>query len=551
MKTTTIYISLIAALAFLFTGCGDDFVQKEYWKPVLSLEMETDLPERESGRQSISFSIPDAGNSSYKVVQYPMWMGSVNLSGNASDDIITLNYNYLYGIAYETDLDFLFAFEINGIGQVEVLVHFEEKLSSVLSIQPTSLDFGMESTTQAIQVHNNGTKPFSLIIESCPDWLKHEYGIQIFSIDRGGVVNLNFNCVRSGFESGKHTGNIVLKVNSEVYTIPVMMEVEIIVDNDLFTIDGSVVNAAFDKANGIMYIATKAPDKVIIYNVNTDAKSEVSLNKAPKCIKLSENGKQAFVGHSGLISIVDTEKMQVETTIDVEYNIFDLVYGENNFCYISIDENYKYGLQALNIKTKESTQIGDHSLNFTYQTLLYKIKGKPLLAGTRTTLSPGGVIIGDISDPTSIKEKYWHEGYGKYWFSEDQSYIFTPYGYVFKTPNMSTNNLYILHNIPRDETIRAIEHSAALNSIWVATETSFWNQNNAISRFDCVNYSLQETVYPAKIRQSINGKTNIYKTAAHFLFAEKNGNYLYCIKNIISDNNQTLNRWSVEKIKLN
>lgn len=458
MKKSITYISLFTAFVYILCGCSDDFLEKKYWNPALQLEMYANPPLLDPGLQSISFTIPNAGNSAYKLIQYPSLMANINKEGNASNDIITLDYNYDtgqfsgYSIPY-----FYFKFEIDGIGQVGVLVTFEENK----------------------------------------------------------------------------------------YTFE---------DKDLFAIEGVVKGAVFDKANGLMYIATQEPDLIVIYDVAKEMKSFVSLPKAPKCIKLSENGGQLFIGHSGLLSILNTQTKRVETSINVDYNIFDLVYGENEWCYASIDQDNKGGLYGINIKTKDSRLLTEYWSYFYDHTYLNKIKGKALLVGSGRSTGSVGVLLGSISNPTDVVEKRWPEDYGRLWFSEDYDYIYSSYGKIFKTPNLNTDELFVLNSIGTDgywHNFQHIEHSKITNSIWATGNRTSWDKGHAICRYDCTNYSLQETIYPAKSLHTVNGELGIYSTSAYFLFVEKNGSNLYLIKNIFSEDYIERNGWSVQKIKLN
>lgn len=236
MKAIRFCINIIAALTLL-SGCNDDFLKNEEWKPALRLEMRADPPLYLTSKQQLTFTIPGAGNSSFSLAQFPMWMIPEDIKGNASNDNLTLTYRYDNSIFWSSS-PFSFRFKVDGIGQVEVLVNFIQ---------------------------------------------------------------------------------------------------------DLFAVEGKARSAAFDKSGGIMYIATQVPNQVMIYNTADDSKRFIPLTNAPKCIKLSENGKLAFVGHSGLLSVIDTDSEKVISRIETDLNIYDLVYGEND-CYISVEQDYIYNI---------------------------------------------------------------------------------------------------------------------------------------------------------------------------------------------------------------
>lgn len=550
MKTNLIRFSLFLALICLFSGCSDDFLKKNHWEPDLMLTTTAEPPQAKAGLQSISFTIPKAGNASYSVVQFPMWMDGVNIKGTTSNDVLTLTYQHNISLFLPSaPFQFYFCFEIDGIGKVQILVNFEEKRITDINVQPQKLDFGTESTLQTLRISNNGNYSVNLKFESYPEWISFISTSDLI-LGKGDEVSLDVFCDRSGMTSGIHTENIVLTTDSTTVIVPISIEVEEKVNKDLFAIEGVVKGVAYNKAEGLLYIATQAPNRIIVYNTTDDSRRYVSLSRAPKCVRFSEDGRLAFIGHSGLLSVMNVQSEKIISSIETDFNIFDLVYGENDWCYITLDENYRNILFGINIKTKQVSELTTYTTNFSSLTHLSKIKGKAMIVGSRMAVSPSGVILADITNPTNISESYWHEDFGRFWLSEDQKHIYGSNGNIFKTPDASTTNIYTLHRLTSNN-IGWITGSEAAKSIWTVQNYFYSNEERAISRYETTDYTLQETIYPAKSPGTINGKKDFYPTLAKYIFADKTGNNLFIIKNIVDMiQHQESDNWSLEKINL-
>lgn len=556
-KIYHIHFGILIAFITFFISCSDDFLNKGYWKPVLSVEANAEAPKEQAEQQEISFTIPGAGNSTASLVVYPIWMNPISMKSKVSEDVVTVSYYYdaSFNWSLSSMPKFTFGFEFEGLGQVDVLTDFSKNLSSVLEFQPQIINFGTEEVIKTVQVTNRSDRDIELRMLSCPDWIKQKD--DIFFLPAGGSENIIFYCERNytGTDVSTKTGTISLTNQTETIDIPVQITLEPYVNNDLFAIDGIVQGAAFDKTKSVLYIATQTPNLLIIYDTENEATQIVTLAKAPKCIKLSEDGEKAFIGHNGLLSVVNTQEGKIESEIELDFNIFDLVYGENDWCYISLDQNYFYSLHAVNIKTKECVELENSNSDFGGQTYLTKIKGKSLILGSRKYISPSGVILGDITYPTSIKENYWHETYGRLFLSEDQQYILGSYGLICKTPNMETGDLFLYNSVAANEIFpsekfRWIEHSQTMNRMWT-TATSYLEPDPAIRYYETTDFTLQGTISPRRSPGTVNGISTIFPTIAHYLFVDKADKNIYIIKNIIVGGKDTdYNSWSVEKINL-
>lgn len=99
---------------------------------------------------------------------------------------------------------------------------------------------------------------------------------------------------------------------------------------------------------------------------------------------------------------------------------------------------------------------------------------------------------------------------------------------------------------------KQIESSTAAESIWTIQRSSRLSGDRVIRRYETTDYTLAETFYPAKSPGVIDGKNDFYPTAAHYIFADKAGNNLFLIKNIIDlASDRELNTWSVQKTNIN
>lgn len=288
----------------------------------------------------------------------------------------------------------------------------------------------------------------------------------------------------------------------------------------------------------------------MVYN-EKEKISETVLSKAPNCIALSENGQQLFIGHSELISCIDSATLQVSKTFDLDFSVFDLAYGENGWLYISPDADYT-SEPILYLNITSGKLLRKKAPIFTGgRTHFKKIKGLPVLLCTRKFITPSGAILLDIANEIPGEEKYWHQSLGgAFWFSENHKYFYDSYGKIFATPTFNTGqDLLPVGELASYMNANCVDHCAHSNSIWVAL--NYYDSKHNIARYHAGDYHLLESFQLSKYATTINSTLSYYNTIPHYIFSSQSGTYIYIIKNVFVSHFDNPNAWSMEILTFN
>jgi hypothetical protein len=547
------YLFVIISI-LCWSGCSNSFLNEQpeykgtFTEPLIVDAQSGDL-------QSLTINIPEVQSAYFQIRQYPGWMEFQQMDGRFSGGIANINFRILpekfnsYG-----ENRGIMAISIKGFGLVSLDVITRNPEHYIVNIEPDKLDFRTDVTYLQFYIQNRAPDNVSWEIIDCPGWIQPE--VQNGLIVAGDMQYLTLTCNRTNLDAGNHSGLIAIKFDwdgiSQTKTISVSTETTAYANPaGLIEIEGLVADAIYCKESDRLFIATKQPNRLLVYNGEGEKLSDATLSKAPNCLSLSENGQQLFIGHSGLVSHVNSVTMQISNTYEVDFNVFDLAYGENDLLYISPDAEYaREPLICLNLTDGGVSKTGSNNL-ITGKIHFRKIKGKPLLLCTRENLSPSGIILVDITNGKPGREIYWHEDFGKnFWLSEDNRYTYGAYGHIYVTPDSATGNDIL--PLGRFESTEAlwIDHCANTNSIWYAVN-NYWEDRSYVNRYHAGDYYLTESFGIGKYATTVNGVKNLYKTLPHYVFSNKAGTHVFVIKNIFVNYYENVNAWSMEILNFN
>jgi len=185
------------------------------------------------------------------------------------------------------------------------------------------------------------------------------------------------------------------------------------------------------------------------------------------------------------------------------------------------------------------------------QTVVKKVPGKNIAIASLLT-NQGGFCLYDLQ--TKVFEKFFYPDIGKFWFSEDGYYLFDEYLNVYHTPTASTSSYpQPVGNLQRKSDNAAyqrllwLEHSALTDHLW-ALEFYGLPGSSLLVQYSANDYSYMKKYYYDEYNTTINGKTDLYRTSAHYVFANSNGSEIYLIKNVVEY--YDANAWSLEWIEV-
>ena len=549
------YTFFLMICTLCWSGCSNNFLKDE---PVYIGEFtDTLYVEVLNGQnQSLSLEIYDIKNAYYQIRQYPNWLDITQMDGYFTEGVTALSFRIIPELlnSYRNNQGTMLI-SIKGYGLVSIKVIVEKKAEPEpeqyeVSFDKYILDFNTELSFLSLSMFNHSTNNTTWRVVNCPEWIQIE--TLSGSLPAYNGQYLNVTCNRANLSPGIYTGKIEIEfswTSGKKITINITASLEILSYSnpaDLIEIEGTVADALFCKQTDRLFITTRNPNRLLVYNSITGM-SEVVLSKAPNCLTLSEDGKQIFIGHSGLVSYIDSS-LQVSKTYEVDFNVFSLAYEEKEWLYLSPDAQYaSEPLIYLNLNNGFISKMSSNNIGG--KTFFKKIKGKPLMLCTRSETYPSGVIILDISNGNPGQERYWHEELGRnFWFSEDYKYVYGANGYIYLTPDFNTgNDLLPLGQFERSMYNNWIDHCKSTNSIWCAID-NYWEDRSYINRYHDSDYFLINTYYISNYATTINGIFNSYRTIPYYVFSDKAGKNVFVIKNVYNSSGENANAWSIETI---
>lgn len=409
-------------------------------------------------------------------------------------------------------------------------------------------------------------------IQSQPKWLAFD---QLQGSFRDGSVSLPYRFIDPGYQTaeGYYAASLILCIKEKAYyqldiwygnfdTNPGDDNSPEVDEGKVQTINGEVVDACYDEANDQLIVATKNPNQLLIWQADSENPKTITLDKTPKCMEVSAQGK-LLVGYAvAFLTSFDLQTWEPDQTYPLNFVPFDLAPGDANWCYISPLGSDFEPLRCLNLTTGEliakEKLVPSH--NFYGNSLLMKVPGKPLLAATRTLVTPSGLMLFDIHEGiASDTLAYWHEDLHRLWLFKDSLRMLTANGLVYFIPDYHTDYLNSTDNIDlygeldmsHSTIIHMYEHEAK-DCFFVAESNGYFGgnryENGRIQQYDRTNLSLQKSYSPSMTVISQNGSYVVAYHEVFYVFANKAGTQLYAIRRFAEEFN--LNQWSLETIAL-
>ncbi len=413
------------------------------------------------------------------------------------------------------------------------------------------IDFGTTSVNKTLNINNNGNGILAWSIEDLPDWLTASPSSGIsYSYSQ---IEAEFACDRSKLEPGLNSATIYLKSNDPSepsYPISILARAPGSIAN-VRKLEGNIVDAMFDKNSNIMYYATSQPNKLVAYDVTAKTVSqEITLDKAPTCLAISEDFAKAAVGHGGMISAIDLKNHSVTKTYEYGYTIYDMEWAKDDwFCYTKAG-TYMNNLLWINISTSETAESDDNEMD--EGTYLKKVPKQSYVIAARRYSSPSGITVFNID--TKLEKNYRHQSIGDYWFSSDGEYMFESKGNVYRTSAIVSpsgrNPEYIttIGNLqyPGDNyySIPWIDYCNSTHSIFGLRKQNYETISYLIYQFEDNDYTLVKTYMYDNLYQP-DAETAAYEVEAHYLFSNDSGTELSVLRKGKNNNN-----WSIEFIQV-
>ena len=498
------------------------------------------------------------GDHGFTIYMQPKCLSFSSMHGRIQNGSISLDLTVLHENtdAWQPFFYSMVLLDVEDVGLVGFNVVYTNYRNVSLYCSPTSLTFTSPDSLEFI-LSNYGYGLLTWQITAIPEWLAlSRYEGTILP---GSYQHVTVSVLPQMVTSGQaYSGSIKIGNNSGsgYYTLPVNITESAIPPADADQITSLLTDAEYHHNSGIMAICTKSPNQLILLNTATQHSDTVPLQKTPNCISFSEDGQRAVIGYSvASVGYFDV----ASRVITAEYNIdcipYDIVLGDNGWCYITPTEDQWEQLRSLNLSTGEL--FVNSTVSQIYEkTIIKKIPGKPLMAGTQTALSPSGLLLFDLSagKASDLFTRY-HESIDRFWISKDTARLYAAYGNVYLIPEYDgefhSTAPPVYGNIGAELfSISALDDCLTTNSVFAGTANIHYQTGTSaqIYQFNATNLNKTAAYTVKPVWLNISGSTSLYYTFPRFLFVNNEGTVMYVLKS--PRNEYGIGGWFMETIDL-
>jgi hypothetical protein len=435
---------------------------------------------------------------------------------------------------------------------VQIAVSFNRG-NPVLSSFDTVMDFGSRDSLKTTRISNYGSGYLNWRYEGLPDWLSVATPIgTLWSYSSSN--DITFACHRANLQPGIHMATFYLKTNDPAHaSVAITATVRVAgTSANIKALEGNIMDAAFDKRTNLLYYVTGQPNKLVAYDVTArTVVHEAPLAKAPTCLAIDENFKQALVGHGGAISTVDLTSFLVTKTYELNTTVYDVEWVNDGwFCY-TIADSYTSNLLWINSGTGETYQTPQTPMNYSLGTAdLKKVPNQPYLIASRKNLSPSGIFVFDLA--TKALKSYTHADFNNLCFFKQGEFMIAGKSSIFRTSAVTQVSGNQAGNPSSIGQLKGgnypniawwTDYCEASHSIWTVFSyypvTYYQPEKGAIYQFEDNDYTLVKT-YAYDYMYQPTAQTTAYEVEARYIFSNSAGTELSVLRKGASNTTWTI-----------
>ncbi len=548
-------------LLFLLSACNFDFPKEneEIW---FATDLEYHFNTGSDGG-GITLAFPELGSKTYRIMVYPQWIetgklegaldngyGSIPFSFKNVDSFMTGNRveGYIFIRLDETILRIKISY---GAGKTE-----DPPVDGQVPLycNTAEINFGTEDS-RSFTIANHGEVDKSWYISNIPSWL--ELSQTSGYLAAGASLTINCTVHRQELQLGEYS--LIIHIESSHPQASHGIRVNMVVEDPgppvnsarLKWFSGTVTDAYFCKKTDYLYILTKSPNALLVKTPESDSLTTYPLDRIPNCIDVTADGKTLAIGYNqAFVDLLDAATLNRINQYVIDCVPHDLVFGENDWCYMIPDADQHVYFYSLNLTSGVTFRTSTR--NFVEKSVLVKAPEKPWIYITRPQVSPSGLQILNISDgAVNDTVPYWHEDTGgAIWLSPKGDKIFGANKKIYKAPDYTTETFQLdlpktgEVDIPRNF-IKSIDYNETLECYYMAGSDYWWGTENGatIYQVNKTSFSAERSVnvgfYPGYLSDQFHPAME-----THYVFSNSAGTRLFAIKNV----KQTLelNNWALE-----
>lgn len=427
------------------SACTDNFLKDE--PQITFVSSDTIYIDKANVNHNIPLHLNTASNEAYTLLQYPNFIQPATFNGKFNNGSSNFNFTSGENVEYLRNYGGVKGLVVLLLDNKEA-VAFPLKIPALheipgepnpnnLSVQPSSIDFGMESSFSAI-LFNSGNTQLSWSFEPLPAWLSvNQQQGQLAPYETSSLI---FSANRDGLGKGIYHATLTILLNGNA-TFPKTLNASMEVSdqklaNETSSIDGFVVAATYLKNTDQLLLLTQAPNQLSIVEMNKGSKKIIVLSKKPTGMAVSNDENLALIRYTvAEVSQIDLVKQELIKNIELPFIPFGMAFGDNGWCYLSALNNESYrNTLSLNLNTEI---IHRNAFNYSIMelTLIHKVPSHQHLLFIPTNSSPSHFKMGSIENDTIsgyYTENYSFSSGGNMWFIKQGSQIISSGKEIFK-----------------------------------------------------------------------------------------------------------------------
>lgn len=535
MKRILTYILFLSLIAFALS-CDDSFLE-ENKKHIDGYDLNIPLlVEPTTEFTEVSVTLSELKNKDFKIIQYPKNIHFESLKGHINDNgdlKFSIKVDRLdYPIRDTPEELGNIILNINDFGLLSIELFYINLGIPKIAVDEV-LDFGLFRRKKQFSINNVSSEGYLLFqIVSAPSWLKVD-ALQIHepaTVHPDGSYVFHMYVEPIGLSQGNYEDNMVIVSNDpDRPEITIKVKITVPDNKNFYPIAGTIVDCEFSKRTNRLYIAQ--PDGILVYNTINMTVSEKKFPQGINGITLSEDEKTLLVGQNGFIRVFETSEFSLKQEIGLDYNVTDIVDGENGYYYFSHNKQTICSYNQSNGTIIESGG-GDRIL---------KIKDKPYLLVTPDNMGQTGILLVDISNGKQEFIRDWfRETYGL-WSGRSNDKIISGFGHIYDIP-LSTPPVELQPENMLEFPYADLEHSIYhwidenpnTGSIWGAFNTNRTVYEPTIIEWDNSTYKKRRSFYISDYYTTVDNKAAYYPFLPKYIFLNDEGSTLFVIKRAYS-----------------
>lgn len=553
MKRAAAIISIVTILIAVMS-CSNKFLEEN--EVDLFTLSDTVFVNSYDGNVQVSLQTPLDDEYDFTIYMQPRWLSFNSMHGKILNGNFTLDLTVLheeaplnYPVTYSTVL-----LDVEGFGILSLTVAYQNYSNAEMQHSPSSFTFYSVSPQQ-LTIANTGVGLMVWEITSKPDWLTVSFTKDTLYPNESSEVEIWIK-TEMMTPGEMLTGNIAILSNARFShtLIPVTVNMSSIPPSDPGQATSILTDAEYHHDSGIMAICTKSPNQLFLINKVTGVWDTIPLDKTPMCISFTEDGHKAVLGYSvASVAYIDVDNSEIIAEYNIDCIPYDIVPGENGWCYITPVSDQWVKLRNLNLTTGE---VSTTATMIYEKTIIKKVPGKPYMAGSQLGLSPSDLLIFDVTDGKAKDAiTNYFESIGHFWLSKDGVRLYSEYGNVYTLPEYDglhhTSAPPVYGNIDSESSyIKALDDCPVINSVFVNSSTYYYQGGNSsvIEQFNATSLNKVKTFNVSPEWLNLTGSNYLYETTPSFIFVNKEGTAMYVLKSLREDYDSDW--WFMETIEL-